>query len=149
MKKPPVYGRVFGMKVKELKKVARSRVGYVSKNGVRPEPNEENTFNYLALFGFNIELIKPTRTQKVKNPDILIMGAVWEVKTPISSNKNTIKNRFREAAEQATKIIFDLRNIKKDADKVEKQIIGMFTGNGQVRHLMIIEKNGRLIDIIK
>ncbi len=137
------------MKVKELEKVPKNKVGHVNKNGVKPEPNEESTFNYLTLFGFSIELIKPTRTQKVKNPDVLIAGAVWEVKTPISSNKNTIKNRFREAAGQAAKIIFDLRNIKNDADKVEKQIIDLFTGNGEVRHLMIIEKSGKLLDLIK
>ena len=137
------------MKVKELQRVSEDKVGHVNKNGVRPEPNEESTFDYLALFGFNVELIKPTRTQKVKNPDILIMGAVWEVKTPISSSKNTIKNRFREASNQATKIIFDLRNIKKDANKVEKQIIDLFKGDGQVRHMMIIERDGKLLDFIK
>lgn len=137
------------MKVKELEKAPKNKIGRVNKNGVKPEPNEENTFDYLTLFGFNIELIKPTRTQKVKNPDILIMGAVWEVKTPISSNNTTIKNRFREAAEQATKIIFDLRNVKKDSNKAEKQIIDLFAGNGQVRHLMIVKKNGRLLDLIK
>ena len=137
------------MKLKELSKVSESRIGHVNKNGVKPEPNEEETFNHLVLFGFNIELIKPTRTQKVKNPDVLIAGAVWEVKTPISSNKNTIKNRFREASDQATKVIFDLRNVKKDADKVEKQIIDLFRGDGQVRHMMVIEKDGKLLDFIK
>lgn len=137
------------MKIRELRKVSESRIGHVNRNGVRSEPNEEKTFSYLTLFGFNIELIKPTRTQRVKNPDVLIMGAVWEVKTPISSNPNTIKNRFREATEQATKIVFDLRNIKRNSDKVKEQIIGLFSGNGKVRHMMIIDNNGELLDIIK
>ena len=125
------------MKTKEIKKVSKNRIGRISKNGVKPEPNEDNTFNYLALYGFDIELIKPTRTKKVKNPDVLIMGAVWEAKTPISSNKNTIKNRFREAADQASKVIFDLRNIRNGADEAEKQIIELFKGNGKVRRMIV------------
>ena len=137
------------MKTKEIKKVSKNRIGRISKNGVKPEPNEDNTFNYLALYGFDIELIKPTRTKKVKNPDVLIMGAVWEVKTPISSNKNTIKNRFREAADQASKVIFDLRNIRNGADEAEKQIIELFKGNGKVRRMIVIEKSGKLLDFIK
>ena len=137
------------MKTKEIKKVSKNRIGRISKNGVKPEPNEDNTFNYLALYGFDIELIKPTRTKKVKNPDVLIMGAVWEAKTPISSNKNTIKNRFREAADQASKVIFDLRNIRNGADEAEKQIIELFKGNGKVRRMIVIEKSGRLLDFIK
>ena len=137
------------MKTKEIKKVSKNRIGRISKNGVKPEPNEDDTFEYLALFGFDIELIKPTRTQKVKNPDVLIMGAVWEVKTPISSNKNTIKNRFREAADQASKVIFDLRNIRNGADEAEKQIIELFKGNGKVRRMIVIEKSGKLLDFIK
>lgn len=137
------------MKTKEIKKVSKNRIGRISKNGVKPEPNEDNTFNYLALYGFDIELIKPTRTKKVKNPDVLIMGAVWEAKTPISSNKNTIKNRFREAADQASKVIFDLRNIRNGADEAEKQIIELFKGNGKVRRMIVIEKSGKLLDFIK
>lgn len=137
------------MKVNEIKMVPKGRIGRVSKNGVKPEPNEDDTFSYLALFGFDIELIKPTRTQKVKNPDVLIMGAVWEVKTPISSNKNTIKNRFREASNQASKVIFDLRNVRDGANEAEKQIIELFRGDGRVRRMIIIEKCGRVVDYIK
>lgn len=137
------------IKVQELQKVSDSKVGRVNKNGVLPEAREEATFNYLALFGMNIELIQPSGVEKVKNPDVLIMGTIWEVKTPTSSNRNTIKNRFREASNQSNKIIFDLRYIATDAEKVEKQIISMFKGNGRVRRLIVIEKSGKLLDIRK
>ncbi len=70
------------MKIKELAKVSKDKIGYINRNGVKSEPNEEATFRYLTLFGFNIELIKPTGTKKAKNPDVLIMGSIWEAKTP-------------------------------------------------------------------
>ena len=137
------------MKINEIKQVPDSKIGKLNKNKVVPKPNEEFTLNYLLLFGFNIELIRPTSTQKVKNPDVLIMGTIWEIKTPTSSSKNTIKNRFREASNQAAKVIFDLRKVKKDADKVEKQLLELFRGNGTVRRMMIIQKSGTLLDFIK
>lgn len=137
------------MKITEIKKVPKNKIGKINKNGVVPKPNEEFTFNYLVLFGFDIDLIQPTNARKVKNPDILIMGAIWEVKTPTSNKSNTIRNRFREASHQAAKIIFDLRCIKKDAGKVEKQIVGMFKGDGLVRRLIIITGKGVVLDFTK
>ncbi len=137
------------MKVKEIEKVAKNKKGHLNKNGIKPEPNEEKTFKYLTSFGFDIDLIKPTNADKVHNPDILIMGTIWEVKTPTSCKDNTIKNRFREASRQSTKIIFDLRFISKNVDAVEKKILDLFKNNGRVRRLMIIRENGSLIDFIK
>ena len=137
------------MKVKELQQVSNDRIGCVNKNGVKSEPNEEATFSYLTLFGFNIELIKPTSTEKAKNADILIMGSIWEVKTPTSSSRSTIKARFRKASKQSTKVIFDLRFVNGDAEKVKQQIIEMFKGGGQVRRMMIIEKCGKMLDLYK
>ncbi|MBQ8992342.1 hypothetical protein IJ090_02840 [Candidatus Saccharibacteria bacterium] len=137
------------MKIQEILKVPKNKIGRINKNGVKPEENEDKTFSYLTLFGLNIELIQPTGIKKAKNPDVFIMGTIWEVKTPISSNQNTIKNRFREASRQSSKIIFDLRFIKRDADKVEKQIMDMFQAGGRVRRMLIIEKSGKLLDVTK
>lgn len=137
------------MKIKELKKVPKNKIGRVNKNGVKSEPGEEKTFEFLTLLGFDIELIIPTHAQNIKNPDILIAGTIWEVKTPTSHNENTIKNRFREAADQATHIVFDLRYVKRDHEKVEKQLIGLFKDKGRVRRMIIIEKGGKTVDFIK
>lgn len=137
------------MKITRLRPVPNDKVGRVKKNGVITEPQEDSTLLYLTQFGFDIEVIKPTSTQKVHNPDALILGTIWEIKTPESSNAMTIKNRFRKAAKQSERVIFDLRNIKIGANKVEKQLIGLLQENGRVRRMMIIEGDGALLDIIK
>lgn len=137
------------MKIAEIRPAPDDKIGRVKKNGVMTEPHEDSTILYLTQFGFDIELIKPTSTEKANNPDVLIMGTIWEIKGPKSSNETTIKNRFRKASKQSTKIIFDLRGIKGDANKVEKQIIKLLNGNGRVRRMMIIEKSGKLLDIAK
>lgn len=137
------------MKITEIYPSPEYKIGRVKRNGVITELREDSTILYLTQFGFDIEIIKPANTKRVDNPDVLMMGAIWEIKGPESSNKNTIKNRFRKASRQATKIIFDLRGIKNEPDKVEKQIINLFSGNGRVRRMMIIRKDGTLLDITK
>ena len=137
------------MKIRELHQVPKEKIGRVIKNGVKTEVNEDSTILYLTQFGFDVELIKPASTKKSNNPDVLIMGSIWEIKSPESANKNTIKNRFRKGSKQATKIVFDFRNIKKDADKAETQVMDLFKKAGRVRHMMAIKKNGKLFDIIK
>ena len=137
------------MKIVELHKVPKNKRGKINKNGIKPEPCEKFTLNYLILFGFNIELIKPVGVKGTNNPDVLIFGTIWEIKTPTSHNKNTIKMRFRHASNQAQKVIFDLRGIEKHADEVEKQIIELFKGDGNVRRMMLIAKSGKIFDISK
>ena len=137
------------MKIKKLQQVPHDKIGRVDKNNVKLEPHEESTILYLSQFGFDIELIRPSSTKKSNNPDILIMGTIWEIKGPESSNKTTIKNRFRKASKQSTKIVFDLRKVRKDVNKVEKQVFQLFKGDGKIRRMMIIEKDGTLLDITK
>lgn len=137
------------MKITELHPVPFDKIGRVITNNVSTESHEDSTILFLTQLGFDIELIRPASTKKANNPDLLIMGTIWEMKRPNSSNENTIKNRFRKASKQASKIIFDLRNVKRDADKVEKQIIDLLKSGGRVRRIIIIEKSGRVLDVIK
>ncbi|MBQ3261437.1 hypothetical protein IJH29_02150 [Candidatus Saccharibacteria bacterium] len=135
------------LKITKLKLVSSDRIGKIIKNGIRTELAEEKTLKCLTRFGFNIELIRPTSIEKSNNPDALILGTIWEIKSPESSNPNTIKNRLRKAAKQANNIIFDLRNVKRGAVKVKKQIIDFAQEGGKVNHIMIIEKDDTVLDI--
>ena len=133
------------MKIIERKPVIADKVGRVIKNGVITEPHEDSTILYLTQFGIDVELLKPKNTPKIKNADIFIMGSVWEMKSPTSFKKSTIKENFRKASSQADRIIFDLRRVKKHADEVEKYILSLFRGKGEIRKLIIITKDGRLL----
>ncbi len=137
------------MKIRMLQQVPHNKIGRVDKNNVKLEPHEESTILYLSQFGFDIELIRPSSTKKSNNPDILIMGTIWEIKGPESSNETTIKNRFHKASKQSDRVIFDLRRVKKDVNKVEKQVFQLYKGNAKIRRMMIIEKDGTLLDITK
>lgn len=141
--------KVGNMKITELAQLPKNKWGKFLKNGVKLEPHEEKTAKYLVKYGFIVDVIRPMNTPKVHNPDFLIGGAIWEVKAPIKYNKNTIKNRIKEAAKQADRIIFDLRNIKTNYMEAEKEIIKLFMGNQNLRRMILITKSGKTIDFFK
>lgn len=137
------------MKIVELKKVPANKIGRIDKNGVSPEPHEESTAVHLTQFGFNIEYVRPRNTFKAHSADFLIGGAVWESKSPTTSKGSTIKEDFRKAKNQSDRIIFDLRRVNKHADDVEKYVVNLFRAPGYVKRLLIIRKNGEVIDFSK
>ena len=55
------------MKITVINKVPKNKIGILNKNGVKLKPNEDFTFKYLTLFGFNIEVIKPSSIEKGGN----------------------------------------------------------------------------------
>ena len=86
------------MKIIELHQVPKGRWGSFHRNGIRLEPHEGRTAKFLTLYGFSIEVIRPTNTPKMKNPDILMLGTIWEMKAPMRYNKNTLKIRMTVAS---------------------------------------------------
>ena len=137
------------MKIVELKRVKKEKVGRINLNGIKPESQERKTMKLLSRYGLSIEVIRPTNTPKTNNPDILMLGTIWEMKAPTSFNENTLKLRMKKAAKQAGYVVFDLRNVKKNPDKVEKYIIELFTGNSRMRRMILIRKDGRAIDLLQ
>lgn len=137
------------MKIVELQKVPVEKIGRFNKNGIKLYPHEESTAVHLAQFGIDVEAVKPRHAKGSSNADIFMMGAIWEIKSPITFNKSTIKEDFRKASSQSERIIFDLRRVKAHADDVKKQIIEIFKGKGSVRRLIIIEKNEKTFEFFK
>ena len=137
------------MKITELQRVPKNKHGKFRKNKAKLCPHEEDTINHLISYGFTVDVICPVRTPKMRNPDILIDGAIWEMKSPVSSNLKTIKKRMHEASEQATRIIVDLRRLRKEHKKVEKDIIKRFHSKGSLRRMLLITKDGSVFDYKK
>ena len=137
------------MKITELRCVSKGKIGRYHKNGIKPEPHEEETAKLLVLYGFDIEIIKPMNTPKTKNPDFLINGSIWETKSPTTSNLKTIKKRMHEASEQAMRVIVDLRRVRNNYNKIEKDIIKRFYDKGSFRIMILITKDGRVFEYRK
>ena len=137
------------MKIKVLEKVPKNKIGHLDKSKTKPEPHEENTAKHLIQFGIDVEFIRPSNTYKTNSADVFMLGAIWEMKAPITYKESTIKGDFRKAKHQSDRIIFDLRRVKKHSKDVEKYIIKIFEQPGFVRKLIIIEKDGKTFELSK
>ena len=137
------------MRIIELYQVPKNRRGSFHNNGVRLELHEEGTARFLALYGFNIEVICPNNTPKIKNPDILMSGTIWEMKAPTKYNKNTLKKKVRKASMQAQRVVYDLRNAGKDHDELQKAVIKLYEGNSNIRRMILITKDKKVLEFFK
>ena len=137
------------MKIVELKQVPIMKRGHFERSDIKMEPHEEDTATYLTLYGLNIEVVRSVNTPKVNNPDIFIAGSLWEMKAPISYNENTLKKHFKKASKQSDNVIFDLRNAKQDATKIEQFVIKKYQEPGRIRRMILIQANGRVLDFFK
>lgn len=137
------------IKISKLKKVTKRNFGHIVKNGVKLESHEEDTIELLCKYGFSIEVIKPTNIPHSSNPDFLIEGTIWETKSPEGSKESTIDRKFHEAGHQANNFILDLRRIKLVAYRAEKEALKQFKYSRSIRRLILITKEGEVLDIRK
>ena len=86
----------------------------------------------------------PVNTPKNKNPDFLINGVIWELKSPITNNKKTIKRLIKETNRQSIRIVVDIRRIKLREAIALGILKYEFEHSHRVRELMIISKTGFL-----
>ena len=64
-------------------------------------------------------------------------------------NKNGVKLEPHEASEQSTRIIIDIRKIKHDHIRVEKDIIKRFSNKSTFRVMILIRKDGTVFEYRK
>ena len=130
--------------------VSRNKYGRVIFNNQDLEAHEKKTVFYLSRFGFDVETLTPSNVPKSKNPDLLMLGTMWEMKGPRVYNEATIQTKFRKALKQSGgRAVFDLRNLRDNSDKTEKYIMRLFRLTRGMKRIIIIRKSGRLLDIFK
>jgi len=114
-----------------------------------PEKSEFETAKYFAERGKNIIFIRPSSIPNQHRPDILMDGIEWEIKGPTGKSKRTIENNMRKAITQSCFIIFDLRYMKLPEKQSISQLERQFHTRDKLRKLLIIKKNGELIELEK
>ena len=92
--------------------------GKLITNGVKLQPHEEITVEFLIRLGKDIELIPPSNTPHNKRGDLLMDGLIWETKSPVHSNRRAVERVFYAATLQAENLIFDLRRNQRTGERV-------------------------------
>jgi hypothetical protein len=113
----------------------------------RPEPHELDTAKFFNKLGKDVEFLSPVYSKGVKTPDIKMDGILWEMKAPINKGKHTIQHAFRKALHQSKNIIFDLRRSKMSNSKSVLELKQRFEVVKICKRLLIITKDGKLLDL--
>ena len=125
----------------DLTKVSSEKFGRILLNNAFLESHEYRTILFLAEYGFDIEVLCPSGTPKSNNPDIYMLGTIWEIKALFRYNQNTMKRRFKKASHQSDHIIVDLRNIKNDSIEAAKYAKQLFEGSRTLKRMILITPN--------
>jgi len=78
-----------------------------------------------------------------------MLGAEWEIKTPIGTSKNTIYKQFRRASKQAKNIVIDTRYTKLKYESIEKSVIIEIEKRKSIRKVILIDKTKKIVEFFK
>ena len=123
--------------------------GKIIPNGIVLTSHEYVTLTTLTDDGQDVELIKPSQTKYVKTGDLMMLGMVWEMKSPTGKSRSTMEHIFQKAAKQAHNIIIDLRRTKISDKQAVYSLEKVFETSRSVRNLWIITKKGKIIKLKK
>lgn len=147
-KKPP--GNIEEHPLDKLKKVKPGTVKpgrVVVPAGMTnpPKAHELETARTLSTYGVDVEFLKEVYDDGKRNPDVRMLGGIWEFKAPEgASESNTISNQFRRARRQSRHLVLDLRRTPLDDELAIGQAVRRFRGQTKLSGLIIIDKAGLL-----
>lgn len=112
-----------------------------------PEEHEVKVAWILAKhFKCIVEFLQPRLGYKMKTPDIVMNGVMWEIKSPTGySKKNTIEYQFK-GFKQSRNLIIDGRRTKLDDDFIYKQIQAEKDKHGKPGRILFITKKGKIVE---
>jgi len=115
-----------------------------------PEPHEVSAARLLAQhYRCTVAFLTPIDDYLRKTADILMLGTLWEMKSPIGSSKTTISNQFKVASRQARNIIIDSRRTPLSDDYIEKDILNELKRRTRTKKVILINKSELIIEIRK
>ena len=113
--------------------------------GRRPWPHELRVADILAMAGHVVEFIPESNT---KTADLYLDGIGFEIKSPRSANANSLEHILKKALKQSCNIIIDTSRMHDSRDdNTRRFLINQVRSRKQIKRLIIITKQGRIIDI--
>lgn len=114
---------------------------------IKPEPSDHEISAALILseyFQTDITFIKRSH---MHTADFLINGQVWEHKSPTGNGKRTMQNNLRDADDQSSFVIMDLRRCKMRPEQAMSRIRYELTKANKIKRLIVIQKNRRILEL--
>jgi hypothetical protein len=114
-----------------------------------PEKHEVEAAWILARhFNTIVEFLIPIKGYKVKTSDIVLLGLIWEIKSPKGDSKTTVGNQFKAASKQrARHIVFDARRTKLTTNEILIKIKHEKKYRQSIKRVILITKESTVIEI--
>lgn len=121
------------------------REGVFMPPGRKVWPHEYRVARVLAMAGHNVEFLLENN---LKNPDILLDGVEFEIKSPEHFNANTLEHTIKDALKQSPNLIIDMSRLKKiRSDRMRAFLINQVRKSKQIKRMFLITRQGQIIDI--
>ena len=149
MKKSTRYDYNDAMKIIELEKAPKNKIGKIIKTGdVSPWPHEEATAKTLSLYGYNVEFIRKSNREREHSADAYVNGTKCEFKSPTAKHTKTILKNLKDAKWQAKFVVLDSRRMKGIPDiAIIRELVVSIAQVPEIKKIMYISKTGKLLDI--
>jgi hypothetical protein len=120
-----------------------------NNSDILPEPHEVTVAWILARhYNCLVEFLKPINSYKIKTPDFVMNGVLWEIKSPKgNSKKHTIKDQFKNAKGKMHHLVMDGHRTALDDSFIENKIRFELQTHRSVKKLIFIKKNDEVIEI--
>lgn len=108
-------------------------------------PHEMRVAQILSMAGYRVEFLPES---SLPSPDIKLDGIEYEIKSPESSNTNTLKHMIKKATHQSPNLIIDSSRLKGMTEKnFIRFLIAEVKAIKQIKRMILITKGGQIIDI--
>mgnify|MGYP006341049129 CR=1 FL=1 len=92
-----------------------------------------------------VEILAPRTGYKLKTPDLIMDGNMWEIKSTCSIKQNSIKDLIKRATRQSKYIVIDTRTVKKPNHKIITTIKNISSEYASIQKLLCILPNDEVI----
>ena len=108
-------------------------------------PHEMRVAQILSMAGHRVEFLSEGN---LPTPDIKLDGIEYEIKSPESSNVNTLKHMIKKATYQSPNLIIDASRLKGMTEKnFMRFLVAEIKAIKQIKRMILITKSGKIIDI--
>lgn len=125
----------------------KSKYNIIIPVGMKPRPkiHEETAADILANhFKSDVYFIE---TASRGTPDVSINGIEWEIKSPVGISANNIRKNMREAGNQSSMIVIDLRRSKLHQTRAVGYINQYMTTSKKLKRVIVITKSKKVLTI--
>lgn len=123
-----------------------SRGKIIIPSGASSWPHELRVAKILCDAGYTVEFIP--EKNNIKTPDIKLDGILFEIKSPRSSNTNSLEHTLKNGLKQCNNLMIDTSRIK-DArnENIIRFLMSQKQARKQIKRLVLITKDNKIIDI--